>query len=158
MKVILLGDSCVGKSTLLTCIRKNHNIIPTIGVDCIVYNNLQIWDTSGHPRFKPVVEAFYSKMQVFVFVYKDMESLASVETLRRTVMKLKSSTPCKYVIVYNGDKKDVAIQGKLYSVMYNFKFIRGNLETEKASKRVVSIIEKVAETSEKNRWRYCWFY
>lgn len=158
MKVILLGDSCVGKSTLLTCVRKNQNIIPTIGVDCIVYNKMQIWDTSGHPRFKPVVEAFYSKMDVFVFVYRDMESLGNIEMIRRKVMRLKSSTPCKYIIVYNGDDKDVGIQGKMYSVMYNFKFLRGDLKKKKVSERVMNTIEKCAEASEKNRWRYCWFY
>ena len=79
LKTILLGESGTGKSTLLSVIRDISTVIPTIGVDCTVHNNLQIWDTSGDERFRSVIKAFYSKMDLAVFMYRDMESLASVE-------------------------------------------------------------------------------
>ena len=132
MKAILLGDSCVGKSTLLTCIRDNQNVIPTIGVDCVMYRDLQVWDTSGHRRFKRVIEVFYSKMDTFVFVYRDMESLASIENIRREVMRLKKR-PARYLLVYNGTDKEIRFQGKMYAMMYNFKFVQGDLSNKKHS-------------------------
>ncbi len=156
MKAILLGDSCVGKSTLLTCIRDNQNVIPTIGVDCVMYNDLQVWDTSGHRRFKRVIEVFYPKMDTFVFVYRDLESLASIENIRREVMSSKKR-PARYLLVYNGKDKEIRFQGKMYAMMYNFKFVQGDLSIKKHSKRVMDIIEKCTKTPP-NGWRYCWFY
>ena len=156
MKAILLGDSCVGKSTLLTCIRDNQNVIPTIGVDCVMYRDLQVWDTSGHRRFKRVIEVFYSKMDTFVFVYRDLESLASIENIRREVMSSKKR-PARYLLVYNGKDKKIRFQGKMYAMMYNFKFVQGDLSIKKHSKRVMDIIEKCTKTPP-NGWRYCWFY
>lgn len=156
MKAILLGDSCVGKSTLLTCIRDNQNVIPTIGVDCVMYNDLQVWDTSGHRRFKRVIEVFYPKMDTFVFVYKDLESLASIENIRREVMSSKKR-PARYLLVYNGKDKKIRFQGKMYAMMYNFKFVQGDLSIKKHSKRVMDTIEKCTKTPP-NGWRYCWFY
>ena len=123
----------MGKSTLLTCIRDNQNVIPTIGVDCVMYRDLQVWDTSGHRRFKRVIEVFYSKMDTFVFVYRDMESLASIENIRREVMRLKKR-PARYLLVYNGTDKEIRFQGKMYAMMYNFKFVQGDLSNKKHSK------------------------
>jgi len=159
IKTIILGDSSVGKSTLLTCIREEQNIIPTIGVDCIVHNNLQIWDTSGHKRFKHVVEVFYGKMDMVVFVYRDMDSLAHVEDIRRCV-KSQRRKPVKYILVYNGGDDKLRAQGEAYATMYNLKFISGDLIDIEESKNIMDIIEKCGKKNshDKNGWRYCWFY
>ena len=111
IKAILLGDSGVGKSTLLSCIRPNHNVIPTIGIDCVLHENIQFWDTSGDKRFTSVVDTLHERMDLVIFVYNSLESLSSIESYRRAMEKKR------FVIVYNGNNKNEADQGRIYSIM-----------------------------------------
>jgi small GTP-binding protein len=153
LKTILLGDSGVGKSTLLSVIRDIGTVLPTIGVDCVIRNNLQIWDTSGDQRFRSVIEAFYSKMDLAVFVYRDMESLASVEEFREAIDK----KDLKRVLVYNGKDEKIHKQGELYAEMYNMSFFYGEVIKTWIAKNIMKNLEEYAR-EEKQQWRYCWFY
>lgn len=165
LKAILLGDTGVGKSTLLSCIRETQNLIPTIGVDCVVYRTIQFWDTSGHERFKNIITTFYSDMDVVIFVYKDIESFSSLEDIRRSVCHRNQSRNLKWVLVYNGTDEPLRLQGEVYCVMYNVAFLSGDFSSKKECKRIVDNIERYTKNEQKNgwkleekRWRYCWFY
>jgi len=155
IKAILLGDSGVGKSTLLSCIRPNHNVIPTIGIDCVLHENIQFWDTSGDKRFTSVVDTLHERMDLVIFVYNSLESLSSIESYRRAMEKKR------FVIVYNGNNKNEADQGRIYSIMYNMRFLKGNLKLKREAERVLNQIDKstifIPKTIQ-NGWRYCWFY
>lgn len=153
LKVILLGDSGVGKTTLLNIIRGARTIVPTIGVDCIVHNNLQLWDTSGNTRFRSVIETFYSKMDLAVFMYKDMESLAMVEEFREAIDR----KDLKRVLIYNGADEKIQKQGELYAEMYNMSLFYGEVEKGRVANNMVKNLEEYAR-EEKPQWRYCWFY
>ena len=153
LKVILLGDSGVGKTTLLNIIRVARTIVPTIGVDCIVHNNLQLWDTSGNTRFRSVIETFYSKMDLAVFMYKDMESLAMVEEFREAIDR----KDLKRVLIYNGADEKIQKQGELYAEMYNMSLFYGEVEKGRVANNMVKNLEEYAR-EEKPQWRYCWFY
>ena len=160
IKAILLGDSGVGKSTLLSFIRPNHNIIPTIGIDCVLHDKIQFWDTSGDKRFTSVVETLYERMDLVIFVYNNLESLSSIELYRRKFCKNDKY----FIIVYNGNNKNEADQGRMYSIMYNMKFLKGNLKLTREAERVLNQIVKSTILCVKdlsivqNGWRYCWFY
>ena len=66
MDIILIGDSSVGKSTIMKQIDKmpfNNEAIPTIGVEYGIINfkpkadpekevKVKIWDTAGQDRFR----------------------------------------------------------------------------------------------------------
>jgi GTPase SAR1 family protein len=153
LKTILLGDSGMGKSTLLSVIRDIGTVIPTIGVDCMIHNNLQIWDTSGDKRFRPVIEAFYSKMDLAVFMYRDMESLASVEEFREAIDK----KDLKRVLIYNGTDEKIHKQGELYAEMYNMSFFYGEVKKPRTAKNIMKNLEEFGGVK-KQQWRYCWFY
>ena len=79
-KLVLVGDSGVGKSCLLLRYADDcftESFISTIGVDfrfrtAIVENKrikLQIWDTAGQERFRAITSAYYKSADGIIFVY-----------------------------------------------------------------------------------------
>lgn len=69
-KIILIGDSGVGKTSLMTRFADNEyheSLLSTIGVDFKIKTitlgktkvKLQIWDTAGQERFRAVVSNYY---------------------------------------------------------------------------------------------------
>eukprot|EP00921_Rhytidocystis_pertsovi_P001983 GHVQ01003377.1.p1 GENE.GHVQ01003377.1~~GHVQ01003377.1.p1 ORF type:complete len:237 (-),score=34.37 GHVQ01003377.1:1623-2333(-) len=93
IKLLLLGDSAVGKSSLLMrfCEEKfESSFILTIGVD---FRNkiieaggrrlkLQVWDTAGQERFRTITPAYFRSAMGVVLTY-DVTSAESFSNLRR---------------------------------------------------------------------------
>ena len=80
LKFIILGDSNVGKTSLLLNYTDNYFVdshVPTIGIDykikIITINGvklkLQIWDTSGQERFRSMTYTFLKTVNGIIFVY-----------------------------------------------------------------------------------------
>eukprot|EP01095_Lingulamoeba_sp_RSL-Kostka_P013046 TRINITY_DN528_c2_g1_i1.p1 TRINITY_DN528_c2_g1~~TRINITY_DN528_c2_g1_i1.p1 ORF type:complete len:227 (+),score=31.83 TRINITY_DN528_c2_g1_i1:62-682(+) len=91
LKIILLGDSSVGKTTLLNkFVNHKYDEIykPTIGADFIRKDfkrgdkkiTLQIWDTAGQERYESLGSAFYKGADACIFVY-DVTSQSSFQRL-----------------------------------------------------------------------------
>ena len=79
-KIIIIGDSNVGKSSLLACYADNtycNDYKATVGMDLrfktIMYNEkklkLQIWDTSGQERYNALRSSFYRNTKGIILVY-----------------------------------------------------------------------------------------
>ncbi|XP_004496130.1 ras-related protein RABC2a-like [Cicer arietinum] len=80
-KVLLIGDSGVGKSSLLLTFINNanslHDLSPTIGVDFKIKHftiggkrlKLTIWDTAGQERFGTVICSYYRGAHGIILVY-----------------------------------------------------------------------------------------
>ncbi|BAT94610.1 hypothetical protein LR48_Vigan588s000500 [Vigna angularis] len=80
-KVLLIGDSAVGKSSLLLSFISNsnsiHDLSPTIGVDFKIKFftvagkrlKLTIWDTAGQERFGTVISSYYRGAHGIILVY-----------------------------------------------------------------------------------------
>ncbi|KAG8342558.1 ADP ribosylation factor family 50S ribosome binding GTPase putative Ras of Complex Roc domain [Trypanosoma vivax] len=85
VKVLLLGDSGVGKSSLMlsfTCGTFDTDIRTTVGVDFRVKTvtvadldgtrrtiNLHLWDTAGQERFRTLTSSYYRGAHAVVLVY-----------------------------------------------------------------------------------------
>lgn len=86
IKVLLIGDSGVGKSSLLLSFTTgtfDADISSTIGIDFKIKKvdvvdptngrktqvNLQLWDTAGQERFRTLTSSYYRGAQVVVLVY-----------------------------------------------------------------------------------------
>ena len=89
-KVILIGDSGVGKSSLLQRFIEPHGALParglpTIGVDFRILTKeyggkrvkLQIWDTAGQERFRTIASSYYRGAHLIVIV-ADLTDPASI--------------------------------------------------------------------------------
>ncbi|OIW13174.1 hypothetical protein TanjilG_17530 [Lupinus angustifolius] len=78
-KVLLIGDSGVGKSSLLLSFISKyvHDLSPTIGVDFKIKLftvggkrvKLTIWDTAGQERFGTVISSYYRGAHGIILVY-----------------------------------------------------------------------------------------
>ncbi|XP_042496309.1 ras-related protein RABC2a-like [Macadamia integrifolia] len=78
-KILLIGDSAVGKSSLLASFISNpvEELSPTIGVDFKIKHltvggkrlKLTIWDTAGQERFRTLTSSYYRGAQGIILVY-----------------------------------------------------------------------------------------
>lgn len=78
-KILLIGDSGVGKSSLLVSFISNSvdELAPTIGVDFKIKLftvggkrlKLTIWDTAGQERFRTLTTSYYRGAQGIILVY-----------------------------------------------------------------------------------------
>ncbi|KAK4280102.1 hypothetical protein QN277_011771 [Acacia crassicarpa] len=121
LKVIVLGDSGVGKTSLMTqYIHKkfNQQYKATIGADFVTKElqiddrlvTLQIWDTAGQERFQSLGVSFYRGADCCVLVY-DVNVLRSFDTLdtwhEEFLKQANSPNPRKFPFILLGNKIDI---------------------------------------------------
>ncbi|KAJ1894844.1 GTP-binding protein of the rab/ypt, partial [Kickxella alabastrina] len=80
-KVVLLGESAVGKSSLVTRFARNHFdqykestigaafLTKEVTLDDNITANLHIWDTAGQERYKSLAPMYYRNAAAAVVVY-----------------------------------------------------------------------------------------
>jgi Ras-related protein Rab-1A len=116
-KVVLIGDSGVGKSCLLLRFADDtftESFISTIGVDFRFRTltvdeqsvKLQIWDTAGQERFRTITSAYYRGADGIILVYDKTKrkSFDSVENWITEVDKYASENTVKILL---GNKADL---------------------------------------------------
>jgi len=117
-KVVIVGDSGVGKSNLFTRFTRNSfrlKTLPTIGLDFDAKNMVidgrrvraQIWDTAGQERFKALASTYYRGALGALLVYDVTErnTFASVERLWLEELRLHASENMNVILV--GNKSDL---------------------------------------------------
>lgn len=116
-KVVLIGDSAVGKSQLLSRFARNEFSLDskaTIGVEfqtrTIVVDNktvkAQIWDTAGQERYRAVTSAYYRGAVGAMLVY-DITKRQTFEHIPRWLEELKGHADNNIVIMLVGNKTDL---------------------------------------------------
>ncbi|XP_075928579.1 ras-related protein Rab-35 [Petromyzon marinus] len=114
-KLLIIGDSGVGKSSLL--LRFSDNVfsgshITTIGVDFKIRTmdvggervKLQIWDTAGQERFRTITSTYYRGTHGVIVVY-DVTSAESFVNVQRWLQEI--TTNCEDVCrILVGNKDD----------------------------------------------------
>ncbi|XP_073155781.1 ras-related protein Rab7-like [Henckelia pumila] len=122
LKIILLGDSGVGKTSLMNqYVSKKFSPYykATIGADFVTkeltinekFVTLQIWDTAGQERFNSLGVSFYRGADCCILVY-DVNVLKTFETLQNWYQEfLKQingpATPETFPFVLIGNKVDI---------------------------------------------------
>ena len=90
IKVILLGDSSVGKTSILNCLEQRDILDrKTISLEYFNYNlrinnyviRMQIWDTVGQEKFNSITVNYYKTTDVAIFIYaiNDIKSFNNIE-------------------------------------------------------------------------------
>ncbi|XP_043692482.1 ras-related protein RABA4d [Telopea speciosissima] len=116
-KVVLIGDSAVGKSQLLARFARNEFSLDskaTIGVEfqtrTLVIDHktvkAQIWDTAGQERYRAVTSAYYRGAVGALLVY-DMTKRQSFDHVARWLEELRSHADKNIVIMLIGNKSDL---------------------------------------------------
>ncbi|KAK1279770.1 Ras-related protein RABA6b [Acorus gramineus] len=117
LKAVMVGDSAVGKSNLLSRFARDEFRLdsrPTIGVE-FAYRNVrvrdklikaQIWDTAGQERFRAITSSYYRGALGAMLVY-DMTRRSTFESLMRWLEELRRFGDHDMVIVLIGNKSDL---------------------------------------------------
>ncbi|XP_078440983.1 ras-related protein Rab11D-like [Wolffia australiana] len=119
-KVVLIGDSAVGKSQILARFARNEFSLDskaTIGVEfqtrtlVIQHKSVkaQIWDTAGQERYRAVTSAYYRGALGAMLVY-DITRRQSFDHIPRWLEELRSHADKNLVIMLVGNKADLVDQ------------------------------------------------
>jgi len=75
-KVVLLGDSGVGKTTLVKYMLtgKIKEETPTLGVGVYPFHNIQIWDCAGDDRVGGLRDGYFINSELAIVLYKDKKN------------------------------------------------------------------------------------
>jgi small GTP-binding protein len=130
-KVIVLGNSGVGKSSLVLKGVKNEipkKINPTIGFEYFTYSikiddqivKLNIWDTCGQEIYKSLVMNFYRNSSLAIVVYAINDKL-SFDNLELWVKELKLNSNPYIKLILIGNKIDVEDRQVSYEEGLKFK-------------------------------------
>jgi Ras-related protein Rab-8A len=118
IKLLLIGDSGVGKSAILTRFADEsftQSFITTIGIDFKIRTitldgkriKLQIWDTAGQERFKTITTAYYRGAMGILLVY-DVTSDSSFANVNQWMGAIRQHASDSVNKVLLGNKADTS--------------------------------------------------
>lgn len=145
-KLLLIGDSGVGKSCLLLRFADDtytESYISTIGVDFKIRTieldgktiKLQIWDTAGQERFRTITSSYYRGAHGIIVVYDvtDNESFNNVKQWLHEIDRYACENVNKLLV---GNKSDLTTkrvvsteQGKEFAESLGVEFLETSAKT-----------------------------
>jgi Ras-related protein Rab-11A/Ras-related protein Rab-11B len=139
-KVVLIGDSGVGKSNLLSRFTRNEFNLEsksTIGVEFATKSiqaegktiKAQIWDTAGQERYRAITSAYYRGAVGALLVY-DISKHSTFENVERWLKELRDHAEANIVVMLVGNKSDLrhlraveTDEAMAFSEQHNLAFI-----------------------------------
>merc|ERR1711871_705623 len=163
-KVLIIGDSGVGKSCILKRYTDNEyedSFLSTIGVDLRIKNllkgnnriKLQIWDTAGQERFQTITSNYYRNSKVVIIVY-DITDKESFYNLNKWIEQCNQFNGEKVLKIIVGNKIDSENKREIDRELVN-NFCKSNnlfhIETSaKNSEKIDELFEHIIEELTKN--------
>ncbi|PON49822.1 Small GTP-binding domain containing protein [Parasponia andersonii] len=116
-KLVLIGDSGVGKSNILSRFTRNEFCLEsksTIGVEFATRTlqvegktvKAQIWDTAGQERYRAITSAYYRGAVGALLVY-DITKRQTFDNIQRWLRELRDHADSNIVIMMAGNKADL---------------------------------------------------
>ena len=116
-KIVLIGDTCVGKSCILVRFSDDvfvENYVTTIGVDfrfktMIVMDKIvkvQVWDTAGQERYRSITNAYYRGAEGILIVF-DLTQKESFENIENWINEVTVYTGKDVIMICLGNKSDL---------------------------------------------------
>merc|ERR1711990_1177527 len=163
-KVVLIGDSGVGKSNLLSRFTRNEFNLEsksTIGVEFATRSiqvegktiKAQIWDTAGQERYRAITAAYYRGAVGALLTY-DIAKHTTYENVERWLKELRDHADNNIVIMLVGNKSDLrhlravpTEEARSYAERNNLSFIEtsalDSTNVETAFQNILTEIYKI---------------
>lgn len=159
IKLLLIGDSGVGKSCLLLRFSDDSfttSFITTIGIDFKIKTieldgkriKLQIWDTAGQERFRTITTAYYRGAMGILLVY-DVTDEQSFQNIRNWIRNIEQHAADNVDKILVGNKCDMVHEkmvdtdkGQTLAQEYSIKFFE---TSAKANINVVEAFTSIAK-------------
>ena len=166
-KIILIGDSGVGKTNILSKFIKNEfeeRLKPTVGVEFGSKNftidgylvKAQIWDTAGEERYRSITSAYYKGAKGCLLVYS-ITDRRSFDNIDKWIEQLKGNSDEDLCIILVGNKIDIedfvdvkTEEGMEKAKSLNIPFMETSaLNNQNIDKVFQKLIEEVYEKNSK---------
>ena len=131
-KIIVVGDSGVGKSCLTMKGTKDHfeeYYSPTVGFEFFTFNirindkniKLQIWDTCGQEAYRSLITSFYRNSSLAIIAYA-INNINSFNNIEAWLNEIKAQANPETKIFLIGTKEDLKNERKVpYEEAEKFK-------------------------------------
>ncbi|XP_032807500.1 ras-related protein Rab5-like isoform X1 [Petromyzon marinus] len=164
VKLVLIGESNVGKTSLLRRLARNQfipNEVATVGVAFQSYVvhleeapvRLEIWDTAGQERHRMLTPIFFRNAEAAVLTY-DISSQESFNKLQFWISELKEKSHPNVVMALAGSKCDLEVsrqvqheEGARFAREHGMIFMETSAQ---AAMNVVELFHAIAERVSKN--------
>mmetsp|Transcript_22791 Transcript_22791/g.66358 ORF Transcript_22791/g.66358 Transcript_22791/m.66358 type:complete len:206 (-) Transcript_22791:174-791(-) len=174
VKLLLIGDSAVGKSSVLLRYADDQftsSFITTIGIDFKIKSitldgkrvKLQIWDTAGQERFKTITTAYYRGAMGIILVYDvtNRTTFQNVQNWMRQIELHAAENVNKIIIANKCDvdkgRRQVSFEeGKALADEYGVKFFetsaKGNIGVTESFESIASdVVNRLADELNRNK-------
>jgi len=161
-KVVILGDSGVGKTSLITRYIEGgfQKTIPTISASFWTKKmvvdrtkvTLQIWDTAGQERFRSLTSLYYRGANAAILVY-DQTDVNGFESVKNWVNELKENTQGEVLIFIAANKVDLPSKVDNLYVQEYAKSINAQLfyTSAKENKGIEDLFKSIVAELMKNK-------
>ena len=144
ISIIIIGDSKVGKTTLMKRYINGHfteNIIPSLGIE--LYRKIKeinrkkylikIWDTCGQERFRSITQNYYRNADGVMLLF-DSNNIESFHNLNIWLNSLKEYSIKNFPLIIIGTKSDLPINVhdndiNIFCNQFNIKWFRTSAKT-----------------------------
>ena len=171
-KIILVGDSGVGKTCLLSIYVKGEcgPTIPTIAVEFCTKEieladnfkvKVQLWDTAGQERFKSLAMTYYRKAYGILLLF-DITKRSSFISCKHYLEEVRLNSDKNCIIYLIGNKVDLEQQreisydeAKFYADKEKIKYIETsaikNIRVEEVFSSLLNNIYEIKKEENKNK-------
>ncbi|PSK54350.1 GTP-binding protein ypt5 [Elsinoe australis] len=163
-KLVLLGESAVGKSSLVLRFVKDQFddyrestigaafLTQTIALDDTTTVKFEIWDTAGQERYKSLAPMYYRNANCAVVVY-DITQASSLDKAKAWVKELQRQANENIIIALAGNKLDLVTEqpdkraiptadAEAYAKEANLLFFETSAKTAENVKELFTAIAK----------------